>query len=344
MSVGERLKSVREEQGISIDEIAARTYIRASHIAALEKGEHHLLPPSRLRYFVRDYARVLGLDPDPLLADLPDDAATPPPPPTPRPSDPPPSGLRRPSEKKEKVASGAEEKGEKGRKRENGTKRGAGAAAISAVERLRRKAPRYSPIDQGNPMLARGMIGIALLLILGIGVWYLFFSDDDDPTEQLTLVSDTAADSPIRIIGDEGESEEGDTTGAEALPAGDSLVLRGVFTARAWYSIAMDGDREDQGTLDSGEVREWRATEFFSISLGNAGGVRFSINGKDVGTLGPRGGTVRGRMINADGLQGGPTTTPSERRRSRPQRRRTTSSEEPNRPVPELTPSEPRVE
>ena len=54
MSLGERLKNAREERGLTIDEIAALTYIRANHIGALERNEFHLLPPSRIRYFVRD--------------------------------------------------------------------------------------------------------------------------------------------------------------------------------------------------------------------------------------------------------------------------------------------------
>ena len=327
MSLGERLKNAREERGLTIDEIAARTYIRASHIVALERNEFHLLPPSRTRYFVRDYARVLNLDPETFLADLPDDVESPP-----TASPPPPTAVPDQEDRSSTEAQVMESE----------TSRSAGRPALA--ERIRRKAPRYSPIDQGNPMLARGLIGIALLLTIGVGIWYLLASGEDTEDEGVTLVSDTAADSPIRIIG-EGGPGGSDTAATEALPAGDSLVLRGTFTQRAWYSISMDGDREDQGTLDSGEVREWRALESFSISLGNAGGVRFSINGKDVGTLGPRGGTVRGRVITAEGVQGGPTTTPSERRsRSTSQRRRprSTATDDAQSTVPDLQPSEPR--
>lgn len=356
MSLGERLKNAREERGLTIDEIAALTYIRANHIGALERNEFHLLPPSRIRYFVRDYARVLNLDPDPFLAELPADLEAPPkvaPPPPVSPGRP--EGAPSRPEKKGRSIGWGEKKGKVSGKPEREkespqpivrpaaaeTKPGETRPPLS--ERIRRKAPRYSPIDQGNPMLARGLIGIALLLIVAVGIWYLFASGEEGEPEAV-LVSDTAADSPIRIIGEEDSVVSDDTTAGEVIPVGDSLVLRGTFTQRAWYSISMDGEREDQGTLDSGEVREWRATESFSISLGNAGGVRFSINGKDVGTLGPRGGTVRGRVINAEGLQGGPTTTPSERRsRSTTQRRRTRTAPADNAPaVPELEPSEPR--
>lgn len=359
MSLGERLKNAREERGLTIDEIAARTYIRASHIVALERNEFHLLPPSRTRYFVRDYARVLNLDPDIFLADLPDDVESPPkaaPPPPPAGSGKPGAGRARPGGRMRSaeapkrdlppptaVPDREDRSDTEAQSTESEIPKSTGRAAMA--ERIRRKAPRYSPIDQGNPMLARGLIGIALLLIIGVGIWYLLASGDEGDDEGVTLVSDTAADSPIRIIGEGGPGGPEDTAATDVVPAGDSLVLRGTFTQRAWYSISMDGDREDQGTLDSGEVREWRALESFSISLGNAGGVRFSINGKDVGTLGPRGGTVRGRVINAEGVQGGPTTTPSERRsRSTSQRRRSrsTTNGDAESTVPDLQPSEPR--
>ena len=81
---------------------------------------------------------------------------------------------------------------------------------------------------------------------------------------------------------------------------------------RVWYSIEMDGEREDAGTLDSGTVKQWKAVESFSVSLGNAGGIEFSLNGKRIGTLGNRGETIREKLITAEGApQSGATTTPA---------------------------------
>lgn len=336
MGLGERLRAAREERGLTIEEVAGTTFIRPHHLEALEREEYHLLPASRVRYFVRDYARAVNLDPEALLAQLPDDFATPQPIAPPAPVSTPPSKpkLRREREVKSEppVAPESLEGDDEG----NG-----------GVPAGRNRGPRYAPIEQGNPMLARGLIGVALLLIVGLGIWY-FTKGDDNDTESVALASDSVEGSPTRIITADGEEGDESDTSETDIPAGDSLVLRGTFLARAWYNISIDGrNREHQGTIDSGEVREWRALESFTVDLGNAGGVRFSLNGRDLGTLGPASGTVHDRVITAEGLQGGETTTsasvPQQRRsRPRPRRQRPTTESENTPPPPQLEVSAPR--
>ena len=71
MSFGTRLRHAREEQGLSIEDIAQRTFIRVSHLEAIEREDFSAIPPSRLHYFVRDYARTLGFDPEEFERELP---------------------------------------------------------------------------------------------------------------------------------------------------------------------------------------------------------------------------------------------------------------------------------
>ncbi len=350
MGLGERLRTTREEKGLTIEEVASTTFIRTHHLAALESEEYHLVPTSRITYFLKDYARVLGLDPDTLIAELPDDLS-----PAPAPLQPSPSQEEEEAPKKERPRPPREPRPKNHPKKEKKGLVFGGSEGVdeegksgSAKRRLglRQKGPRYAPLDQGNPMLARIVIGIALLLILGLALWYIFSGDDERPA--VALVSDTVEGSPTRIITRDGEEMDDDSdTSQTAVGAGDSLVLRGRFVARAWYSISIDGGtREEQGTRDSGAVMEWRALESFSVDLGNAGGVKFSLNGKDIGGLGPMGGTVNDRLINAEGLQGGPTTTSSaagtNRRRRAPRRQPTTRREEERPAPPRLEPTAPR--
>lgn len=60
VTLGERLRSVREEMGWSIDEASSRTGIRPAYLAAIEEGHYRELPgPVYARNFVRRYASVL---------------------------------------------------------------------------------------------------------------------------------------------------------------------------------------------------------------------------------------------------------------------------------------------
>jgi len=59
--VGERLRSAREAQGLSLAEIAARTRVPQRHLEAIEDGSYDSLPsPTYAVGFVRAYARTVG--------------------------------------------------------------------------------------------------------------------------------------------------------------------------------------------------------------------------------------------------------------------------------------------
>lgn len=61
--IGIKLKEKREENGVSIEEAAADLKMRPSQIENLENGNREAFKDvMSLKYFVRDYAKYLGLD------------------------------------------------------------------------------------------------------------------------------------------------------------------------------------------------------------------------------------------------------------------------------------------
>ena len=68
---GQVLAESRESQGLSRAEVAQRLHMSASQVEALEAGEYERLPKGTfLRGFVRNYAKLLGVEAEPLLAGL----------------------------------------------------------------------------------------------------------------------------------------------------------------------------------------------------------------------------------------------------------------------------------
>ena len=60
--VGQKLHEERERKGISLEDVAKATKIRATFLSAIEKGEYKKLPSSAYALgFVRNYAAFLGL-------------------------------------------------------------------------------------------------------------------------------------------------------------------------------------------------------------------------------------------------------------------------------------------
>ena len=62
-SVGERLRSAREDKGLSLEDIAAQTRIPRRHLESLENSDWDKLPaPTYTIGFARSYATAVGLD------------------------------------------------------------------------------------------------------------------------------------------------------------------------------------------------------------------------------------------------------------------------------------------
>ena len=61
--IGERLRKAREDQGLTLEDVANRTRIPIRHLQHIEKGEWDALPATTYSIgFARSYANVVGLN------------------------------------------------------------------------------------------------------------------------------------------------------------------------------------------------------------------------------------------------------------------------------------------
>lgn len=308
MSLGDQLRSARERKGLTISDIARTTYIRAQYLEGIERDDFSSIPPSRLRYFIQDYAKSVDLDAARLLQELPDDLPAPLPAPVTPAANPatPDSAPARPFPLRAKA--GMAKKTFGAQPEETAADEPVAEVPAAVAERpsrgFRRKRPRYTPLDQGNPALVRGLITVAVLLLIGLGIYFMtggFDSDEDNGMVSAAGVEDSGGvGADTRILSR--SENEADTAAAAEEVVGDSLTLQGHATAEVWYSIKMD-NRQETGTLDSGEVKVWKAEREFRVSLGNAGGLEFSLNGRPLGVLGPKQTSLRNKVIDAQGIR-----------------------------------------
>jgi len=70
LSVGHQLAEAREAHGLSVADVAKSLKISLHQVVALETDDWSNLPTTIIRGFVRNYARVLGLDSAPLMSAL----------------------------------------------------------------------------------------------------------------------------------------------------------------------------------------------------------------------------------------------------------------------------------
>lgn len=63
------LSNLRLQKGFSIEYVASKLHLRVRIIELIEAGEFHLLPePVFVKGYLRAYAKLLGISPDPFLA------------------------------------------------------------------------------------------------------------------------------------------------------------------------------------------------------------------------------------------------------------------------------------
>lgn len=66
--IGQKLKEKREENGVSVEEAAEDLKVRPSQITSVENGNTDAFQDMVfLKYFVRDYAKYLGLDSEEII-------------------------------------------------------------------------------------------------------------------------------------------------------------------------------------------------------------------------------------------------------------------------------------
>ena len=87
---------------------------------------------------------------------------------------------------------------------------------------------------------------------------------------------------------------------AEPPPPREGLQLRIDSHGLVWLSITADGAKQWQGTMRPYQTREVQATESVRLTVGDAGAVELSLNGKPLPPLG-RSGEVKSITITAKG-------------------------------------------
>ncbi len=59
------------------------------------------------------------------------------------------------------------------------------------------------------------------------------------------------------------------------------IVFEAEFVQKSFIELYLDGVRKVRGFIPEGQFERWEATEYIQIKIGNAGGIRSRINGKE---------------------------------------------------------------
>lgn len=280
--LGHILREARETRGLALKEVQADIRINARFLEALESGEYAALPtPAHVRGFLRNYARYLGLDPQPLLDRYSYN-----------------QGHHIPA-----VTIGSRE------------------TRAETLLPAREDQPFFDPVNvdvgdgrQRNPegvlrLIIIGALIVALVLVANRFLPLLL--NNGDGTEVISQVReaiqgnsnpDDAAEAPepTPLAGDAVNSTSRNNFETELptpfptrppLPATmETIPLRLEVTERTWMEVTIDGDIVFTGIARAGDPPyEWEALQEAKLVAGNAIGIFITIGDIQLGRLGGRG-------------------------------------------------------
>lgn len=298
-SIGEFFKQVRETKGLTVDEVASKTRIRTDFVKALEDGNFAKLPDQVFaRGFVRSYARSLGLDEEDAIHRFIQSAG---------------AYYDKQDERERLKVRQAEEE----RKRQANRKAVAvaiGIAILTLIFLLSREqssllvrrassdgpvsSTKRTPVSQPQPREAAptregdttGPSAKAKSAEAPTKTNRENASSQVAAAPVVAATPDTALPVPPGLGSD---GTLGGLSGEGAGGADGQLVLDLEATELSWVVVQIDGGSPQEALLRPGEKARWKGQDQFSLTLGNAGGVKAELNGKPQKPFGPSGKVAR---------------------------------------------------
>jgi len=289
-SFGDRLRREREQRGITLDDIALTTKIRAGLLQALEEEKFDRLPGGIFnKGFVRAYARHLGLDEDQTVADYLAASGEAP--------------VRRPAEVGANKAEPAQPR----------------------IQLVREEVDEPAEGSHG----IRGMVaGLVVLVVVGAVAWFYYHHErrPESPAEQAQAVptepsrsasansptNNTPSTTPAAASAAKGEKPPVSNTGVQqaaslaAVPS-QSETPAGMFSVRlkadeeCWVQIVADG-KSEEATLEAGLEKVISARNRVTVRAGSVGALNLYFNGTKLPSQGEYG-QVKTLVFGPQGLE-----------------------------------------
>jgi cytoskeleton protein RodZ len=278
--LGALLRSEREDRGLSHEQLAQITRLRKRFLEALENEEWENLPPAVfVKGFIRSYAKALGLDEGKLLdlykSTIPDEVA-------------PPIPILLPKRPRNKIPFVL-----------------ASCLIVLAIA-IYLFAGRPSS-EQSTVQSEEGLP--AQIQEEPAGEENQPVVQEETPEESLKKHEETLEVPPSGVGSEEMEVPESkplekESTSkpadvdlftpseADTMGTAEWRVLTGIVHLRTWIRIYIDDEAPKEYILQPGSRPQWKAKRGFYILLGNAAGMDFEFNGKDIRDLGELGQVV----------------------------------------------------
>ncbi|GAA4047046.1 helix-turn-helix domain-containing protein [Nonomuraea soli] len=138
-------------------------------------------------------------------------------------------------------------------------------------------------------------LGVALAIVVVFGVVRVMGGSGQTPTAEIMPASSIPSLLPSNVAPGDVAPVQPRQTQAQSTARNLKMVTVKVLARRSAYVNVRDakGRKLFAGTLAKGKSSTWKAPSEVKLLIGDAGAVSLQVNGKNLGTLGSRGQTIR---------------------------------------------------
>jgi len=273
-SAGARLKKIRLEKNLTLEDVQKKTKIHLNVLRAVEGDSLTDLSPIYLKSFIKIYCNFLGVDPKEYTGAAPD---------------------------AQKPALNAT----------IGRDIGARVEKKQVLKEATVKLGALKPPANLKKIII-GLIGALLVIFLAVNlVKFISSRSHRPPVRAKVLIPNPPA--PVVSRPETVKSVKAKAAVKKAVPVAvkantqkdiaQGFVL-GVFARdKSWISAKVDGKVVFFGELQRGRSEIWSAKDKIELSIGDAGAVELQVNDQRFVKLGRRGQSLKNIIINKEGLK-----------------------------------------
>ncbi len=253
----EELKEARTKSQLTLQQIAAKTRIDMKFLEYMEKGNFSFLPDLYIKAFIKEYARLVGLDVDITF-------------------------------KKFEAAKKNKNYDEYGNVEEELKKPKAETEETKPAQEETPEPASFEYVD--NPENKKGptpinanaqkirlavLIGVPLVILLII--YFAFFRGGSEIVVSERPYNEVRKENTQRYVE---ETKKPHVASPEQTVTSDSLSLKVETSDTSWVKILLDGTKVYEYTFFPNSEKVLKAKNSFNLIIGNAGVMRFFLNNK----------------------------------------------------------------
>ena len=258
----EELKAFREKNGITLQQIAQKSRIDLKFIEAIDKGDFSFLPEVYVKAFIKQYAKMIGLDEKITINKY--EAAK-----KGKVIEPVPSELKESEEKKIDEIPKAEIK------RQDSVPTAAPIKSYqeNIIKENETEGQAFIDKIKNDKMLFSGVVG-GTIIILGLLIYLLFFKSGSDIVIAERPYDEIQKENQQRFV------ENNKNNSSAEVSSVDSLTLKINSSDTCWIKIESDGGNVLEFMLYPNSGKTVKAAQKFVMIIGNSGSTKLELNSR----------------------------------------------------------------